>query len=518
VTQEHFAPLSLLPPTRAQQSLALSIGASLLLLAAVSSFFAHIRLAPVYAFAPIVAAIEVVSYLLTATLLFASYSVRMVPALVALGIGYTFTGLMLIAWLLSFPGAFALPGLLGGSPQTSFYLAYFVNAGLGVSALVYVYLKKIGARRGRAGPDATIAVLAAIVMAAAAVWFVVRFGNDLPPMMIDSIHVSPNWGYVAPVFVLLYVVAIAAVAYRRTSVLDVWFLLALWAWLLESVMLLRFNYRFTVGWYLSLFFEFFSASVVFAALLFQLTTLYGRLAVSMAALRRERENRMLTVDAALASLAHQVFQPISAILTNAGTGLKEVSRDEIRRGAIEEILKDIATDSRRVGNALNAIRAVFRTGEREQENVQVFDLLRESVELAHAELQARRITVDVMSDAALPTVLGNRLQLQQVILNLVQNAADAMENVPRGPRQLRIGAVCDGDSVLVTVQDSGPGLARGAADRAFDPFFSTKSNGTGLGLAICRMIVEAHGGNIMLMAGIPAGTVAQFTLPIAHAA
>ncbi len=318
MAEEHFVPLSLLPPSRSQQSLALGIAVVLLLIAVASQPFAQIQIAPITAFAPVVAAIELVSYGLTATLLFATYSVRPVAAILALATGYVFTGLAIIAWASSFPGAFAANGLLGNSPQISFYLAYFINAGIGVSALAYVALSGAEDRPGRPRRHIVFATLMAVLMAAGATAFVVTFADRLPPMMFDEVHVSPNWRYVAPLYLVLYVAAIAAVAYRRRSVLDTWLLLALWGWLLESVMLIRFQYRFTVGWYVSLFFEFFSASVVLAALLSQLTALYGRLALAMTALQRERENRMLTVNAALASVAHETNQPISAIEGRSG--------------------------------------------------------------------------------------------------------------------------------------------------------------------------------------------------------
>jgi signal transduction histidine kinase len=521
VADDQLNLLSTMPASRWQRRAAFLVAVFLFGLFIVAEMFGDIRWPVAPGVAALVAGIEASSFLLTATLLYASFSIRLLPRLLVLAAGFTFTGLMLVSWAVSFPGAFGAKGLLGDSAQTSFYLALVAFVGPAFTAITYVAASMGEEKRlnVQSAARTNLTVIGCICIVVVAItWAISSAGDSLPPMMLDSLRVSPLWARVAPTLVLIYIVAAVAVAFRSDSVLDTWFAVTLWSWVLESLLATRFGYRFSLRWYIGIFFEFFSATAVLAALLSQITSLYARLGISLLAERRERESRLLTVDAALASLAHQIFQPISAILTNAGTGLREVARPEIRRGVLEEILTDIATDSRRVGNALEAIRAVFRTGGREKENVQIFELLRESVELAHGELQARRITVDALSDAALPPVLGNRLQLQQVVLNLIQNAADAMESVNRGPRLLRIGAVRDGDSVLVTVQDSGPGLATGAADRAFDPFFSTKSNGTGLGLAICRMIVEAHGGNIMLMAGIPAGTVAQFTLPIAHAA
>jgi len=517
--QPHY--LSTMPASRWQRRGATGVAFFLFALFIVAETFGEIRWPEAPGVAALVAGIEASSFLLTATLLFASFSIQRSSGLLVLAGGYTFTGLMLVSWGLSFPGTFTAKGLLGDSAQTSFYLALVAFVGPALAAITYVAVTLGGERTlpVRSAASTNLAVIAGACVAVAAItWAISSAGDSLPPMMLDSVRVSPLWARVAPTLVLIYFVAAVAVAFRSDSVLDNWLAVTLWSWVLESLLATRFGYRFSLRWYIGIFFEFFSATAVLAALLSQITTLYARLGVSLLAERRERESRLLTVDAALASLAHQIFQPISAILTNAGTGLREMARDEIHRGLVEEILKDIATDSRRVGNALEAIRAVFRTGGREKENVQVFDILRESIDLASAELQARRITVDTLSDAALPPVLGNRLQLQQVVLNLIHNAVDAMEDVERGPRFLRIGAVRDGDCVLVTVQDSGPGLAAGVAERVFDPFFSTKSNGTGLGLAICRMIVEAHGGNIMLMAGIPTGAVAQFTLPIAHVA
>ncbi len=518
MAEEHFVPLSLLPPSRSQQSLALGIAVVLLLIAVASQPFAQIQIAPITAFAPVVAAIELVSYGLTATLLFATYSVRPVAAILALATGYVFTGLAIIAWASSFPGAFAANGLLGNSPQISFYLAYFINAGIGVSALAYVALSGAEDRPGRPRRHIVFATLMAVLMAAGATAFVVTFADRLPPMMFDEVHVSPNWRYVAPLYLVLYVAAIAAVAYRRRSVLDTWLLLALWGWLLESVMLIRFQYRFTVGWYVSLFFEFFSASVVLAALLSQLTALYGRLALAMTALQRERENRMLTVNAALASVAHETNQPISAIVTNGTAGMRLLARGDQDVQELTAILTDIVADGRRASDAIEAIRAVFRGDSGTREALDLPSTLIDVLLAMQTELQQHGIALDIAFEKNLPRAWANRSQLQQVVHNLVANAIEAMDSIAARARRLRIGAAKDGDKVLVTFQDSGPGIEPGLEEKIFDPFVTSKPNGTGLGLSICRSIIEAHGGSLRLVTGIPNGAVAQFTLPVADAA
>jgi signal transduction histidine kinase len=137
--------------------------------------------------------------------------------------------------------------------------------------------------------------------------------------------------------------------------------------------------------------------------------------------------------------------------------------------------------------------------------------------LVKGDLLARSIALETAIEAKLPPVAGNKTQLQQVLLNLIANAAEAMDEVVVKTRRLRIGAVRDGEAVLITLQDTGPGIDPRLAERMFEPFVTTKSKGTGLGLSICRSIVEAHGGKLLFMAANPHGAVVQVTLPIAEA-
>jgi signal transduction histidine kinase len=466
--------------------------------------------------------IEASSILLTATLIYVSFSIRKARSLLVLAAGYQFAGLALVAWGLSFPGSFGPWGLLGGGVQTSLYLGIVADLSPGLAALAYVAASvggdpSLDIRHPRGVIAAAVGLV--VLLAAATTWGVVAAGDSLPHFMIDAVTVGPLWREVgAPVFVGVYAAAVLVVGFRSRSILDTWFLLALWSWLLESVLLLRYGARFSLRWYVGMFFEFFSASVVLAALLSQLTTLYARLASAAAAHRRERENRLLAVDAALGSVAHQTYQPISAIMTNSSAGLLQLARPEPDLVEIRAALNDILADGRRAIEAIDAIRGIFRTDGSGRAPLDVADLLVDVLLLMQNELRSRQIVVESNVEGRLPLVSANKTQLQQVLVNLVANAAEAMDQVATRARRLRIGAVREGNDVRVTLQDTGPGIDPALGESVFDPFVTTKSKGTGLGLPICRSIVEAHGGRLLLIAARPHGAVAQFTLPIAGAA
>ena len=228
-----------------------------------------------------------------------------------------------------------------------------------------------------------------------------------------------------------------------------------------------------------------------------------------------RVARVNQMGAMTGSIAHEINQPISAILTNAKAGLRWLGRTTPNVNETRAVLEAIVREAQRTDNIINGLRTIFKAGARARASVDVNKLIREVLVFAQSEHLNSRIEVQTNLNENVPLVSADRVQLQQVILNLTTNAFDAMETVVDRERQLRVMSELNGDdSVLVTIEDTGTGFAPGDIDRIFDTFFTTKSHGMGMGLAICRTIVEAHGGRLSASPGSPYGAVFQIVLPI----
>jgi signal transduction histidine kinase len=288
----------------------------------------------------------------------------------------------------------------------------------------------------------------------------------------------------------------------------------LWAWLIETVLLSTTAYRFSLVWYAGRIYGLLSSSFVLLVLLSESTMLYARLALSVLAQRREREGRLMTLEAMSAAIAHEIKQPLGAIVANANAGQRWLGKAPPALDKIADTLKDIAADGHRASEVIQSVRAMFTASEQARTRLDANELIRETIALVRSELEAAKIAVQVELDPKLPSVSAHRGQLQQVILNVVTNAADAMRTVMDRARVLRVESRPFQSSGLeMSVKDSGGGIEPKNIERIFDPFFTTKSNGMGMGLAICRTIVEAHGGALSVSAGAPHGCVFRIVLP-----
>ena len=222
----------------------------------------------------------------------------------------------------------------------------------------------------------------------------------------------------------------------------------------------------------------------------------------------------MSLDAMSAAIAHEIKQPLGAILANASAGQRWLSK--IRPGLDEArgTFKEITSDGHRMDEVIQSVRAMFIRSEQARSLLNTNELLRETIALVRSELEAVEIMVEFHLAAQLPLISAHRGQLQQVILNIVANATDAMRMVTDRTRVLRVESKPFGsNSIEVTVQDSGTGIEPDNMDRIFETFFTTKSNDMGMGLAICKSIVEAHGGVLSVSAAVPRGSVFRVTLP-----
>jgi len=225
-------------------------------------------------------------------------------------------------------------------------------------------------------------------------------------------------------------------------------------------------------------------------------------------------NRVATMGQLTASIAHEVKQPIAAAVTNAEAALRWL---EARPPDLEEVrqaLDRIVETGRRAGDVVARIRALMRKAPPQKDRVDLNAAIREVIELTRGEAVKNGVSVRAQLADGLPLVHGDRVQLQQVVLNLIINAVEAMGGVSEGARDLLISTwEAESGGVLVAVMDSGPGLAPASLEGLFDPFYTTKPGGLGMGLSICRSIIDAHGGRLWASAKVPRGAILQFILP-----
>jgi PAS domain S-box-containing protein len=225
-------------------------------------------------------------------------------------------------------------------------------------------------------------------------------------------------------------------------------------------------------------------------------------------------SRRTTLAAMSAAIAHEIRQPLGAIVTNANAGLRWLDRPKPDLDEVRDTLKHIINDGHRASEVIESIRGMFAKGDHAEVPLDANELIRETIAMASGELEAGRVVVDLELAEQIPLIPAHKGQLQQVVLNIVTNAADSMHSIDDRVRMLRVRTRrFDSNGVAVSIQDSGTGIDPQNMDRIFDAFFTTKTNGMGMGLAICRSIVEAHGGNLSVSPGVPHGSVFHIILP-----
>jgi C4-dicarboxylate-specific signal transduction histidine kinase len=248
--------------------------------------------------------------------------------------------------------------------------------------------------------------------------------------------------------------------------------------------------------------------------------------------------RVTTLGEMTASIAHEIKQPLAAIVTNANAGLRWLATDLPNLEETRQAIRRIIRDGNRAGDVVSRIMALFKKAPPAEERIEINALIQEVLTLMQGEAQRNQVTLQAEFANDLPLLIGDRIQLQQVILNLLVNAIQAVSAVSDGRRELCVSSlkVTDIDAkaakaitdsktsiqpeptqVLIAVRDSGPGLDPQRLNHLFDAFYTTRPQGLGMGLTISRSIVEAHGGRLRAKANTPRGAVFEFTLPIRDA-
>jgi signal transduction histidine kinase len=254
--------------------------------------------------------------------------------------------------------------------------------------------------------------------------------------------------------------------------------------------------------------------LVLAALFQERRKAEGRLARAKMMLERERDNKLMNVEAITAAIAHEIRQPLASIAIDGDAALQLLEKTSRNYQKLRETLNGMMSAAHSAGEAFEGVRALFRQADEPGQSIDVNEVILGILGLLRGELRDRRVAERTQLASELPLVTGNRNQLQEVILNLIRNALEAMDDTPDRGRELRVRTAARGrDTVVIAVEDSGPGIDPKTMDRIFDAFFTTKSHGMGLGLAICRMIVERHGGQLTASSDGKSGALFSIILP-----
>ena len=229
----------------------------------------------------------------------------------------------------------------------------------------------------------------------------------------------------------------------------------------------------------------------------------------------ERMARLTTMGELTASIAHEINQPLAAIVTQSEAALRFLDRDEPDLGEAQDALSSIRRDAMRASEVIRGLRALARKSGPKLTPLDIDDVIGQVLAISRGELLRHNIVLRAELESGARPVLGDRVQLQQVLLNLIMNSVEAMSGVRERARELSVSStLAEPGSVLVAVEDTGTGLDLAVAERMFQPFFTTKPDGLGMGLAICRSIVEAHGGRLWVSRRAPHGADVRFTVPL----
>jgi signal transduction histidine kinase len=522
--------LANVPPTREQRQMARAFLSALLVILLLTWPFAAVKLPEVHAFVPTLAAALLVSDCVTAALLFAQFSILRQWALLVIACGYWFSALIVVAHALAFPGAFTPTGALGSGLQSAVWLYWFWHSGLPLAIIGYALLKETGRvadvrfmRRAIA-----LSVVAVVVLVVGLLWFVTQHHDLLPVVFTDVGPLSLFRRTIGGIVILaLGSIALALLWSRQRSLLDQWLVVALCALLLEVLLASVLSAgRYNLAWYAGRLYQLVTSTVVMVVLLAEMTQLYAGLARSNTMLhreramleraidaqRRERDARLMTGAVVAATMAHEIKQPLTAMITRSYAGLRCLERAAPELDKATAGFRQIADDGHRAAAVIDRIRASFRSDARVRAPLDINTLIQEAIALLQDDLTSHRISIKVEPTESLPPVMGDRIQLQEVLLNLITNAIEVMATVD-DPRVLVVSSDVQPDGgVVVAIADTGTGIDAEDVPLVFNPLYTTKASGMGMGLSICRSIIEAHEGRLWVVPNTPRGSVFHFVL------
>jgi signal transduction histidine kinase len=370
--------------------------------------------------------------------------------------------------------------------------------------------------------------VAVVVLVIGLLWFVTQHQDLLPVTFTDVGRLSLFRRTIGGIVILaLGSIALALLWSRQRSLLDQWLVVALCALLLEVLLASVLSAgRYNLAWYAGRLYQLVTSTVVMVVLLAEMTQLYAGLARSNTMLqreramleraidaqRRERDARLMTGAAIAATMAHELKQPLTAMITRSYAGLRYLDRAAPELDKATAGFRQIADDGHRAAAVIDRIRASFRNDARVRAPLDINTLIQEAIALLEDDLKGHRISVKVEPRKPLLPVMGDRIQLQEVLLNLITNAIEVMATVD-DPRVLAVSSDVQADgSVMVAIADTGTGIDAEDVPLVFNPLYTTKAGGMGMGLSICRSIIEAHEGRLWVVPNIPRGSVFHFVL------
>ena len=501
-----------LPPTRAQTRVAFALTVILLLTFGAVAPFANFHSPPPIGLREILLTLIFATNLVTAILIFSQCSITHSRALLLLASGYLFSSLIMIPNV-TIAGDFSWTDF-GTSIHNRPFIYAIWHLGFGTAVICYALLKDSTPISTQHPIGWSILIVVGSVCAITSA--MVIFGNFIPQFFLDGSRLTPLAHYAAGLDLVIGISALLIMWFRRSSVLDQWLLVAVFAMVLElSLVTFFIEDRNNLGSYCIRVYLVITAIVLLAALLSEKAKLYAPLAQSNKLLERERKNRLTNIAAAASSIAHEVRQPLMGITASASAARNWLDRVPPDLDRATRLLTNIEQAGFRANEVLTNVRNLFQDTDHEQESIDVNNLTVEVLQSLHGELNDHDVRTDVELASELPHIIGHRVQLQEVILNLVHNAIDAMASVKVDHRTLRVRTKSDGDkAVIVEVEDSGQGIEPQRLGSIFEPFVTTKSKGSGLGLAICSRIIERHGGQLTASSDGKSGALFKIVLPV----
>ncbi len=347
-------------------------------------------------------------------------------------------------------------------------------------------------------------------------WIVTAKEQLLPVLFTDATSFSPLTTYATGTDLFLSALALVLLRKRGRSILDMWLSVTVCTFLAELVINTVFiSSRFTLGWYSGRVFAVLVPTIVMILLLAETFALNARLMRMTTMLQRERSNKLANLEAVVASIAHEVRQPLATIAVRGAAALRYLGRTPPSLRKASSSVGAIVDASMRASEIFDSIRVLFSKVDQQRQPVDVNQLAAEALDLLREELNAYGIETSLQLTPQLPSIMAHKGQLREVILNLIQNAIDAMKVISDRRRILRIGTGHhDDEAIVISVEDTGPGIEPEKIETIFNPFFSTKAKGMGLGLAICKSIVERHHGELSASPAIDGGARFQLILPV----
>jgi len=515
--------------SRAQRRLALAI---VLLLGAAfvaTAPFAARPLLRTDAFIPAYETALVVEDLITAALLYAQFAILRLPSLLLLGTAYLFTGLIVIPHMLVFPGLFTPTGLFGAGPSSAAWLYVAWHVGFPLAVIVYAFMSDerhnlISASQARRA--ILFSIVAMVVLVLAFTWLCTA-GEALLPQVIAADRRTSSFPYISGSVWLLAVIALAILWWRRRrTVIEIWLAVVLFAWVGEiALSVVLAPARFSIGFYFGRLYGVIAASIVLIVLLSQTTALYARLARAIATERRVRERRLSEMEAMLShlsrvsdlghvvtSLIHEVNQPLAAI-GNYLSALQRLAAMGDKEKVATTIEKTLG-QSERAREIIRRLREFVAKREIDRRPEPLATTVEDAIGVAQAATGRTGVEIETLLEPPAAMVVIDRIQIQQVLVNLIRNASEAMADSPR--RHLTIASRPLGlEKLEISIADTGPGLPPALREKLFQPFVTTKATGMGVGLSICRFIIEAHGEKLQVADNAGGGTVFSFALPLA---